>query len=105
MQLTRGNDDAVAPLEQRLGGRQPQLVELVVDRRFLLDVNVAGGNVGFGLVIVVIRDEVFDRVVREERLELVIELRRQSLVVRHNQRRTVQLLDDLGHGERSCPIR
>ena len=87
----RRDNDAVAPLEQRLGGRQPQLVEFVVDGRFLLDVNVARGNVGFRLVIVVIRDEVLDRIVREERLELVVELRRQGLVVRHDQRGAVQL--------------
>ena len=92
MQSRRSNSDLVA--------EQPQLVELVVDRGFLLDVNVAGGNVGFGLVIVVIRYEVLDRVVREEGLELVIELRRQRLVVGQDQRRPVHLLDDLGHGER-----
>ncbi len=96
----RSHDDAVAPLEQRLGCRKPQLIELVVDRRFLLDVDVAGGNVRLGLVIVVIGDEVFDRVVREKRLELVIELGRQRLVVRQDERRTVQVLDDLGHRKR-----
>ena len=36
---------------------------------------------------------------REEALELVIKLRRQRLVVRQNQRRPVDLLDELGHGE------
>ncbi len=95
----RRDDDAVAALEQRLGGRQPQLVELVVDRGFLLDVNVARRNVGLRLVIVVIGDEVLDRIVREERLELVIKLRRQRLVVRQDQRGTIDLLDDLGHRE------
>ena len=92
-----GDDDAVAALEQRFGGRQPQLVELVVDGRFLLDVDVARRNVGLRLVVVVIGDEILDGVVREERLELVIQLRRQRLVVRQNQRRAVDLLDDLGH--------
>ncbi len=94
-----GDDDAVAALEQRLGGRKPQLVELVVDGRFFLDVDVAGRNVGLGLVVVVIGDEVFDRVLREEVLELVVELRGEGLVVRQDERRTVDLLDDLGHGE------
>src|ERR1017187_6858274 len=95
----RRNNDAVATLEQRPGGRQPKLVEFVIDGRFLLDVNVARGNVGFGLVIVVIRDKVLDRIVGEERLELVVELRRQRLVMRQDQRGAIQFLDDLGHGE------
>jgi hypothetical protein len=71
----RGDNDAVAAFEQRLGRGQPQLVELVIDGRFLLDIDVACGYVGFGLVVVVIGDEVLDRVVREEGFELVVELR------------------------------
>ena len=63
MQLTVATIDAVAPLEQRPRGRQAQLVQLVVDRRFFLDVGVGGGNVGFRLVVVVVADEVLDRVV------------------------------------------
>ena len=90
MQLTDATM-SIAPLEQRARGRQPQLVQLIVDGRFLLDVNVAGGNVGFRLVIVVIRDEILDGVVREKALELVIELRGQRLVVRQHERRTVDL--------------
>ena len=91
MQSRRSNSDLVAD--------KPQLVELVVDGRFLLDINIAGRNVSLGLVVVVIRDEVLDRVVRKEALELVIELRRQRLVVRQNEGRTVDLGDDLGHGK------
>ena len=94
-----GDDDAVAALEQRPGGGKTQLVELVIDGGFLLDVNVAGGYVGFRLVIVVIRYEVFDRVVGEEALELVVKLGGQSLVVGQDQRRAIEPLDDLGHGE------
>ena len=51
------------------------------------------------MVIIVVADEVFDRVRREERLELVIELRGERLIVRQNERRPADLLDDLGHGE------
>ena len=80
----RGDDQAVAALEERARGREAQLVELVVDGRFFFDVEVGGGNVGLGLVEVVIGDEVFDRIVREEILELVVELGGQSLVVRHH---------------------
>ena len=58
-----------------------------IDRGVFLDVDVALGDVGFRLVVVVIADEIVDGVVREERLELAVELRGQRLVVRQDQRR------------------
>ena len=45
-------------------------------------------------------DEILDRVVGEKVLELRIQLRRQRLVVRHDQRRLPDLGDDIGHRER-----
>ena len=62
-----GDDDAVAALEQRAGGREAQLVQLVVDGGFFFDVDVARRDVGFRLIVVVVADEVLDRVVREVR--------------------------------------
>ena len=38
-----GHDDHVAAAHQRAGGRQPQAVDLLVDRGVLLDVDVALG--------------------------------------------------------------
>jgi len=57
-----GDNHAVAALEQALGGGKAQLVELVVDGGFFFDVDVTRRNVGLGLVVVVIADEVFDGV-------------------------------------------
>ena len=82
-----GDDDDVAPGEQRRGGGVAQPVDLLVDRRVLLDVEVLGRDVGLGLVVVVVGDEVLDRVAREERPELVAELGGERLVVRDHQRR------------------
>ena len=79
--------------------RVPELVDLVVDRRVLLDVGVRRWDIGFGLVVVVVRDEILDRVVREELLELVVELRGEGLVRRHHERRTIQSLDHAGDRE------
>ncbi len=93
------DDDGVAALEEGARGGEAQLVELLVDGGFLLDVEVAGGNVGFGLVVVVVADEVFDGVAGEELLELVIELGGEGLVVGEDEGGAVGLLDDLGHGE------
>ena len=84
-----GDDDDVAALEERAGRRQPQPIDLLVDDRFLLDVRVGGRHVGFRLVVVVVADEELDGVVREEAPELLVELRRQRLVVDHHERRPV----------------
>ena len=94
-----GDDQAVAALEEGARGGEAQLVEFVVDGGFFFDVEIGGGNVGFGLVVVVIRDEIFDRVVGEEILELVIELGGEGFVVGHDEGGAVGGFDDLGHGE------
>ena len=74
-------------------------VDLLVDRGFLLDEGVGARNVGLGLVVVVVGDEILDRVVGEEFLELGIELRGERLVRRQDEGGALRLLDHLGHGE------
>ena len=69
--------------------RMRSICSLIED--FLLDVGVRARHVGFGLVVVVIGDEVFDGVVREEALELAVELRCQRLVRREDERRALRL--------------
>ena len=95
-----GDDDDVAAFEERPGRGQAHAVDLFVDGRFLLDVGVGGRDVGLRLVVVVVADEVLDRVVRKKAAELLVELRGQGLVVDHDQRRTVHPGDRLRHGER-----
>ena len=95
----RGDDDDVVAFEQRARRAVAHAVDLLVDRGFLLDIGVGARDVGFRLVVVVIGDEIFDRVVGEERLELAVELRRQRLVRREDERRALRRLDHLGHGE------
>ena len=94
-----GDDDDVAPGQQRAHRAGAQAVDLVVAGGVLLDVGVGAGDVRLGLVVVVEADEVLDGVVREELPELRAQLRRQGLVGRHHQRRPLHLLDDVGHGE------
>ena len=95
-----GDDDHVVALQQALRRRVAHAVDRLVDLAVLLHVGVGARHVGFRLVVVVVADEVLDRVVREELLHLAIELRRQRLVRRQDQRRALRVLDQLGHGER-----
>ena len=89
--------DHVAPGQQRPGRRVPQPLDLFVDRGVLLDVGVGLRDVRLGLVVVVVGDEVLDRVVGEQLAQLVGELRRQRLVGQHHQGRALHPLDQPGH--------
>ena len=93
------DDDHVPPLGQRRGRRVAQAVDLVVDGRVLFDIGVGRGDIRLGLVIVVIGDEILDRIVREELAQLGAELRGKRFIVCEHQRRPLGLLDDVGHGE------
>ena len=93
----RRDDDRVAAREQARRRRVAQPVDVVVPRAVLLDVEVGLRDVRLGLVVVVVGDEVLDRVRREELAELVAELRGERLVVRDHERGLLDLLDDPGH--------
>ena len=105
MQETEATMIDVAPREQRGRRRVAQPVDVVVDRRVLLDVEVGLRDVGLGLVVVVVGDEVLDRVLREELAELVAELRGERLVVGDHERRLLHLLDDPRHRGRLARAR
>ena len=101
----RGHDDHIAPRKQRRGRGQAQPIEFFVDRGIFLDVGIRPRDVGFRLVVVVVRNKVVDGVLREEFLELRIQLRRQRLVVRHDERGPLGALDDLRDGVRFARAR
>ncbi len=90
------DDDDVAPGQQRVRRRVPQPLDLLVDRGVLLDVGVRLRDVGLGLVVVVVRHEVLDGVVRQQLAELVRELGGEGLVGREDERGALQLLDEPG---------
>ena len=95
----RGHDQHVLAGEQRTHGREPVALDLIVDGGILLDVRVGARDVGLGLVVVEIGNEILDRVVREEGLELGVQLRGQCLVVGNDQGRLADGGDDVRHGE------
>ena len=93
------DDDVFAPREEGGGCPQAELLDLGIDGHILLDIGIGGGDIGFGLVVIVVGDEVLDSIVGEERLELGIELGCQGLVVTQYQRGLAEASDDVGSGE------
>ena len=93
-----GHDHRVIAFQQGFGCRQAHLLDVLVDAGILLDEQVTRRNVRFRLVVVVIRHEVLDRIFREELAHFRIELRRQRLVGRHDDRRPPGNGDHVGHG-------
>ena len=98
MQLTEATTN-IAPLQQRERGREAQAVDLFIGRGVLFDIGIGVRDIGLGLVVIVIGDEVLHGVFRKKFLELGAQLRGQRLVVGQHQRRSVQLCDDVGHGK------
>ena len=96
----RRDDHHIAPLENALGARQAHLFDVLVDRRVLLDEQVALRDIGLGLVVVVIADEILHRIVREELPELAVKLGCQGLVGGEHNGRATQAGDHIGHRER-----
>ena len=66
------DDDYVAALHQGGRGSETQPINVLIDGCVLLDVRVRGRHVRFGLVVVVVGNEILDRVTREELLQLTV---------------------------------
>ena len=92
----RYHDHIASPAEQCRRGAQSQLLDLLVDREILLDIGVRRGQIGLGLIVVVVGNEVLDGIVRKEVLELAIELSCKRFVVAQHECRTVELGNDVG---------
>ena len=63
-----GNNNYITAFKQRAGGRVAQFINLVVNGSVLFNISIALRNIGFRLIIIVVRYKIFNRVIREERL-------------------------------------
>ena len=82
-----------------------QTLDFVVDRAVFLDVRIRVRDVRFGLVVIEIRDEVLDRVVRKKVPEFGAQLRGERLVVAEHERGPLNEFDDPGHRDRLARAR
>ena len=58
-----------------------KLVNLIIDRAVLLDIGIARRNIGLRLVVIIVGDKIFNRIVRKELLKLAVKLTGQGLIV------------------------
>ncbi len=76
-----------------------QTLDLVVDGAVLFNKSIGVGDIGFGLVVIVVADEILHGVVGKKFPELRAELGGQGLVVGQDQGGLLDLFDDLRHGK------
>ena len=72
----RGHHDHIIAFQHRAGCGVAHPVDLLIYRGVFFDIGVGARHIGFGLVIVIIADEIFHRIVGEKALKLAIELGR-----------------------------
>ena len=77
----------------------PHLVYRIVDGSIFRDIGVALRDIGFRLVVIVVANEIFDRVMWEKLFELLVELARQGFIVDQDQRGLLYLFNHVGHRE------
>ena len=93
-----GDDNHVVACHQVFGGGKAHLLDVFVDRAVFFDEQIAAGYIGFGLVIIVVGDEIFHRVFGEKLAHFGVELGGKGLVVRHDDGGAAALGDDVRHG-------
>ena len=90
------NHHHVTASQQGVRRRVAQTLHLLVNGGVLLDEGIGLRHVRLGLVVVVVRDEVLDRVIRQQLAQLIRQLRRQRLVLHEHQGRTLHRLNQPG---------
>ena len=75
------------------------MYDFLIDGSILFYIDIFYRQVGLGLVIIVIAHKIFHRIFGKQIPKLGVELGGQGLVRRNDQRRPVDLFDNLGHGK------
>ncbi len=75
----------------------PEPFNLVINGAVFFYKRIRMGDIRLRLIIIVIGNEKLNRIFRKELFKLTAQLRRQRFIVRQNERRALELLDDLRH--------
>ena len=100
-----GHHDHIASFQNAFGAAQTHLLNVLVDGAVFFNEQITLWHIGFGLVVVVVADEILHRVFRKELAKLAVQLRSQCFVGRKNNGGTAHARNHVGHGEsfaRAC---
>ena len=90
------NHHHVAASQQGVRRRVAQTLHLLIDGGVLLNERISLRHVRLRLVVVVVRDEILHRIIRQQLAQLIRQLRRQGLVLHEHQGRTLHRLNQPG---------
>ena len=68
----RNYHHVLAAREQRGGSGEAQFVDVLVDGKVFLDISICGSDIGFGLIVIVVRNVILHRILGEKALELAV---------------------------------
>ena len=94
-----GDNNNILTLEQRFRCRQPHLLYVIIDGSVFFDIKIGRWHIRLGLVVIIVGDKIFHRIVGEKLLEFTIQLCGKRFVRRHDKRWTLHRLDHVGNGE------
>ena len=76
-----------------------KFVNFIIYGRVFFDIGVAPGNISLGLIIVLIGHKIFNRIFGEEFSKLRTQLCGEGFVVSENQRRAIDISDNIRHSK------
>ena len=74
-----------------------KLIDLIVDSAVLFNIGIGIRDIRLRLIVIIVRNKILDRILREEFFKFRAELCCQYFIVRQYQRRPVNLLDNVRH--------
>ena len=77
-----------------------QLVDHLVYRRIFLNVGIAGWDISFRLIVVVVAYKIFNGIIWKKLFEFIVKLSRKGFVRGKDQGRLIDPGYDMGHGKR-----
>ena len=95
----RRDNDHIFAFEQRTRSSMTHSIDLFINRGFFFDIGIGAGNIRFRLVVVVVGNEIFDGIIGKKSLHLTIELCGKRLIGSKDERRSLDLCDDMSHGK------